>query len=136
MKKFVLVIVFLTLGICSQAQLFKQRESYYQKKFAEIIKGQTEFVLTDQARVDIITDTFAIEVDFAEKWAESIGQSLYYSEMTGKRAGVLLIVNGRRDERYVKRLMTVAYKKDITVWIIDYTNDSWGKVDVEVKYIY
>jgi len=29
----------------------------------------------------------AIEIDFAEKWAESIGQSLYYSIQTGRRTG-------------------------------------------------
>ena len=34
----------------------------------------------------------AIEFDFAEKWAESIGQALHYSFMTGKRAKVVLIL--------------------------------------------
>jgi len=136
MKKFVLITIFLMLGICSQAQLFKQRESYYQKKFAGIMNGKMEVVLDDLARVDIVTDTFAIEVDFAEKWSQSVGQSLYYANKLNKKAGILLIINSRTDDRYVKRLMTVAYKHNITVWIIDYTNDSWGRVDVEVKYIY
>ena len=36
------------------------------------------------------------------KWHEAIGQSLYYSAMTGKKAGIVLIVNPRTKERYLK----------------------------------
>ena len=40
------------------------------------------------------------------------------------------------DDRFVQRLMVVAIKRDITVWIIDYNNDGWGKVDVINKILY
>ena len=100
------------------------------------MNGKMEVVLDDLARVDIVTDTFAIEVDFAEKWSQSVGQALYYADKLNKKAGILLVINGREDDRYVKRLMTVAYKHGITVWIMDYKNDSWSRVDVDVRYIY
>ncbi|MFH1027609.1 MAG: hypothetical protein V1791_06370 [Pseudomonadota bacterium] len=35
---------------------------------------------------------YAVEVEYAHKWAEAIGQSLYYSRMTGKKPGVVLIM--------------------------------------------
>ena len=35
--------------------------------------------MPDGTRCDILTDTHAIEVDFADKWAEAIGQSLNYA---------------------------------------------------------
>ena len=47
---------------------------------------------------------YAIEFDFAKKWAESIGQSLYYSKMTGKSPAVVLILTSPNDYHYVKRV--------------------------------
>ncbi len=79
-----------------------------------------EVRLQDKTRVDCLTSTYAIEVDFAPKWAESVGQSIHYSLMTGKKSGVLLIMeNGGRDRKHLNRLMKVAESKDIVVWTID-----------------
>jgi len=137
MKRLILFIIFLMSGICLQAQLFtKQRESYYQNLFAERIHGQKEVLLDDKTRVDVLTDTFAIEVDFADKWSQSVGQSLYYANKLHKKAGIVLVINGLEDDRFVQRLMSVAIKHDITVWVIDYKDDSWGRVDAIIKYIY
>ena len=47
--------------------------------------------------------------------AESIGQSLYYADRTGRKPGVLLIM-GEDDQRYLSRLETVAAKSKIKVW--------------------
>lgn len=38
-----------------------------------------EVVAPDGTRCDILTDEYAIEVDFANKWAEAIGQALNYA---------------------------------------------------------
>lgn len=79
----------------------KMPEAYYQTLWCEG-KGKVEYVLEDRTRVDCLTETHAVEVDFAHKWAEAIGQALYYSKMTGKAPAVLLIV-GDRDEKYLDR---------------------------------
>jgi hypothetical protein len=76
-----------------------------------------EYRLFDKTRVDCLTDDYAIEVDFAKKWAESVGQSLYYADVTGKNPGVGLIV-GKKDKRYLKRLNRLAKKYDIKVFVI------------------
>lgn len=83
-------------------------------------KGEIEVVLADRTRVDCLTGTHAIEYDWGKKWAEAIGQSLYYSAMTGKKAGIVLIVTPRTKDRYLKRLNTaiVAHNLDIQVWTI------------------
>ena len=116
----------------------RQRESYYQKEFAEVMNGEREVILEDRTRVDIVTDTHVIEVDFAEKWAESIGQSLHYEKMLGKKAGVLLVIKGDEEVRFLERLMGVAVEHGIDVWIWDWTDDTWSKVDykLEIKYLY
>jgi hypothetical protein len=46
--------------------------------------------MPDGTRCDIVTETHAIEVDFADKWAEAIGQCLNYSFQLNKKAGILL----------------------------------------------
>lgn len=139
MKKiFTLLLLFVSLTAFSQ----KQREEYYQKLAAEHLQGKTEVVLDDRTRADIVTDTFAIEVDFAHKWAESIGQSLHYAHRLHKKAGIVLIADGRKDDRFIQILMSDAIELNITVWVIFTSDDSWGKVDVvkqndgTIKFIY
>ncbi|OEE69239.1 hypothetical protein A1OO_00860 [Enterovibrio norvegicus FF-33] len=66
--------------------------------------GKVEYVLPDRTRIDCLTETHAIEFDFGRKWAEALGQSVYYSAQTGKRAGIVLILDTRTEVRYLNRL--------------------------------
>jgi hypothetical protein len=100
-----------------QTKDIKKNEKYYQKIFCKNKGGQIEVVLDDRTRVDCLTSTYAVEVDWAKKWAEGIGQALYYGLQTHKRPAVALIV-GTKDQRYVKRLNIVAKKHNIKVFII------------------
>ena len=77
-----------------------------------------EYVLSDRTRIDCLTEVYAVEVDFASKWAEAVGQALYYSIMTERRPGVVLIVETPRDLRYLERLHTIADRFNITIWVI------------------
>lgn len=81
-----------------------QVESYYVNQWCTSDFGRKEAVLWDLTRVDCLTKDYAIEFDFAKKWAESVGQSLYYSKMTGKSPAVVLILTNITDYRYVKRI--------------------------------
>ena len=126
MKTLTTILLFF-VTITTWGQLPKQKEEVYQNLFAKAINGQTEYVLKDNSRVDIVTDTYAIEVDFAHKWAEAIGQSLYYAESLDKKPGILLVVNGKQQNRYIFRLLTVTRKYGITVWILDYNTNKFGK---------
>ena len=76
--------------------------------------------LQDKSRVDCLTDEYAIEVDFMKKWAEGVGQSLYYSEMTNKKAAVGIIVSdNNNDKRQMNRLQLLAKKYDIKIFKIE-----------------
>ena len=81
-----------------------QVESYYVNQWCTSDFGRKEVVLWDMTRVDCVTKDYAIEFDFAKKWAERIGQSLYYAKMTGKKPAVVLILKAESDYRYVKRI--------------------------------
>ena len=95
----------------------KLNEKYYQTKFCNKLNGIIEFRLKDATRVDCLTDDYAIEVDWAKKWAEGIGQSLYYGLMTNRKPAVALIVN-KKDKRFIKRLEKVANKFKIKIFFI------------------
>ncbi len=81
----------------------------------------TEKQLPNGTRADIIgfhDDTlYAVEVEFASKWAESIGQAINYSLQTGGEPGVVLILEDAKDIRFVRRLLPVAERCDVKVWL-------------------
>lgn len=94
-------------------------EKTYQQYWCNKYGGITEVKLPDDTRVDCVLVDYAIEFDFANKWSEAIGQSLYYGHCMNKKAGVVLILeDAEKDVRYLKRLMTVANLHNITVWTI------------------
>ena len=80
-------------------------ESSYQHAWCSKQNGIEEYENTDKTRVDCLTATHAVEFDFANKWAESIGQALHYQKMTGKRAKVVLILEKPKKQMiYFKRV--------------------------------
>jgi len=93
-------------------------EKWYQERWCAQQDGQVEVRLKDKTRCDCLTDDYAIEVDFARKWAEAVGQSLHYAKMTGEQAGILLIVEEDNDNRHLKRLESVIehHSLPIRVW--------------------
>lgn len=95
-------------------------EKHYQEQWCAEQGGQAEVVLSDMTRADCITSTHAIEFDFGKKWAEAIGQSLYYSFQTGKRAGVVLILENAKDRKYWIRINSVIqhFSLPIDTWAI------------------
>lgn len=116
MKKYIMIAIFIPV-LLNAAHLHK--EAWYQDIFCTAMKGQKEYRLPDRTRVDCLTEEYAIEVDFATKWAEGIGQALYYGYRTNKKPGVLLITEQGKDYKYVKRLQVVAEKEGIVIWLID-----------------
>lgn len=112
-----MVLIGVYLVGCSQST--KNREKYYQIQLCNELEGVMEQSLLDRTRIDCLTDEYAIEVDFSKKWAESVGQSLYYAEMTGKKPAVGLIMrNTKRDKRHMKRLEVLAEKYAIKIFKI------------------
>jgi len=114
-----LIAVFaLALSISSTAA-DKWHERQYQESWcgarSDLIA--IEYRLPDKTRVDCLFEDYALEVDWDYKWAESIGQSLYYAQMTNKKPAVLLIL-GPKSDRYLKRLKFIADQYDITVFTV------------------
>jgi hypothetical protein len=88
------------------------------RRLAPKYKAVTEYRLPDAARVDLLTDTEAIEVDYAKKWAEAVGQSLYYGLATGKKPAIILLTRDTpRDRMAVFRCKAVCEKYAIHLYI-------------------
>jgi len=88
------------------------------KQLAPKYKAQVEVVLWDGSRCDMVTKTEAIEVDWAKKWPEAVGQSLYYGLILGKKPAILLLVKDPKTElRYLLRCQIVCAKHDIKLYI-------------------
>ncbi|MFH1140031.1 MAG: hypothetical protein V1816_28450 [Pseudomonadota bacterium] len=95
-------------------------EKFYQEIWCREQGGRREARLADRTRCDCLTSTHAVEFDFGPKWAEALGQSLHYSVMTGKKAGVVLILEGPDDKKYLDRLrrITAHFEIPVDFWIM------------------
>ncbi len=113
----VLFLLFLfAAASVSAATLHPERS--YQDHWCGRNGGQAEFTLADRTRVDCLTDTHAVEVDFARKWAEAVGQSLFYAVSTGRAPGIVLIMEDPGDIRFLERLKAASRGTRIIVWTI------------------
>lgn len=110
-KIFILLTILLLLtNWCQAKHLYYEKD--YQAYWCNAKGGQMEYVLLDKARVDCLLPDMAVEFDFASKWAECIGQALYYGQKTNRTpACVLIVENPTKDFKYVKRLRYAVYNK-------------------------
>lgn len=125
MRKLYSILLLLTFPFSLAYAVHQYKEKEYQTVWCAKEKGTAEYLLDDKARVDCLTSEYAVEFDFAPKWAESIGQALYYALKTGKKPGVVLIFEEDGDQ-YLERINKVAEQYNIKVWTMkpeDLNND-------------
>ena len=101
-----IILGFVTIALIANAKNLHP-EKWYQAEWCKTNGGQLEVVLPDKTRCDCVTSSHAIEFDFGRKWAEAIGQALYYSIQTGKKPGIVLILERKGDYKYWIRLNTI-----------------------------
>lgn len=122
MKIFITLLILTIYPVFVFAQTPKNHQYFekdYQKVWCDAHCGTREVILSDRARVDCVTATHAIEFDFAPKWAESIGQALYYGYALNKKPGIVLIIENKgKDQKYINRVKAVAEIYGITLWIM------------------
>lgn len=116
MRWFFLVLLLLPTAAAAE----DHPERWYQERWCAEHGGEAEVVLENRTRVDCLTDRYAVEVDFGPKWAQAIGQALYYAERTGRRPGIVLVLEDG-GERYLRRLReaTEGQGLEIRVWVVE-----------------
>jgi hypothetical protein len=123
MKKTVISLIMIILFPAMVLAKREHPERWYQEQWCKAHAGQVEVVLPGGTRCDCLTDTHAIEFDFGNNWAEAVGQSSYYALQTGRKPGIVLILENMKDRKYWIRLNTT----------IEYFNlpiDTWSIGDV------
>lgn len=119
MKRLIIALVLL-ISVSPARAKHLYPESAYQKAYCDKQGGVMEYELPDKTRVDCLTDKYAIEFDFAPKWAECIGQAVYYGAMTNRTpACVLIMERGFLDEKYLNRLQKTAEKTGLKTFTLE-----------------
>jgi hypothetical protein len=71
----------------------------------EVFRGQLEYMV-ENGRVDILTEEYAIEIEWAKNWKHSIGQAIWYGLQTNKTPGIVLLLENEKEYRNFIRLNT------------------------------
>lgn len=119
----------LLLLLLSFSLPFLLKAQKYESDYADLIQcelgGKREFAVTS-GYVDLLTDEFAIEVEFANKWKQSIGQALWYGLQTNRKPAIVLVKREPKDQKYAIQLgsaLTYAGLEDkirVMVWPDDF----------------
>ncbi len=104
MFRFAVIILLVLLALPQTAQPGNLLETDYQARFCAHM--QREVRLGPQRRADCMTSTLVIEVDWADKWKEGIGQSLAYAAETGLVPGIILVCRQSRARCLASSLFT------------------------------
>ncbi len=107
--------------IISMQKKTKTSETSINYRWCKSKGGITEFRTKDGTFVDCLTDLYAVEAEFENKWKEAIGQSLHYAESTNRKAAILLIKKQDSSKDYHAELKRVVnkYNLPITVFFIN-----------------
>ena len=125
MKKLLLLLI---LSISSFSSYAIENEAYYSEKFCNEKDLSSNGEEITSSYPDCLTDTHVFEFDWAEgmKVYEAIGQSLYYSSVSGKKPGILLLIRKENSEKHIEKVRRVieAFELDIELRLLDITTES------------
>lgn len=94
-------------------------EKFYQNLFCTWFSCQKEVTWSDGSRIDALSSTYAIEVEFSSKWSNSIGQAIHYSLITKHNAGIAIIKTKLSDSKNIDKLLRICNLLKIKVWQIE-----------------
>ena len=131
-KKFNMIIkillscfLFITINICTINNVYAKGhlhyESAYQHAWCSQHNGIEEYQNSDYTRVDCLTEKYAVEFDFSNKWAECVGQAQYYGLITNKIPKCVLILDGENWKTqliYFNRIKKLSNKYNFSVEFI------------------
>lgn len=125
-------LIFSLLCTCVLA-LNAQSEADYINALAKHLGAQEEVAVTN-GRVDLETNTHAIEVERAPKWKNSIGQALWYGLQRNKQPGIILLIETPAQRKYAIQLGSAldyaGLSNSISVWLWP---DDFPRVQPEIS---
>lgn len=116
--KFLLLALIIVLLASPSMAKRSNPESFYKEIWCKNNKGEENVIIGNYAICDCVTNEYAVEVEFANNWMDTIGKSLHFAQETGKKPGVVLILENIQDRRFKERMLKMIehYKLDIEVF--------------------
>jgi hypothetical protein len=100
----ILILLFLTFKcITGLGQSPNWNENEHADFIQTLIGGEREFSV-ESGRIDLLTDEYAFEVEWANKWKDAIGQAVWYGLQTNKKPGIILLLKSKEDYKYYIQL--------------------------------
>jgi hypothetical protein len=116
MSKIIILSLLFILPIDLHA---KKNEKYYQTIHCNKLNGKIEYRLEDGTRIDCLTENKAIEYDWAKKWAECVGQSLYYAAKKEKGPGCALIGTKKELDKHSSKIKLISDHYNLNIKIFE-----------------
>ena len=114
--------------------------AHSEKEHAELLCAgfdAIEWRNEDGTRTDCLNAQYAVEVDYTYKWAEGVGQALYYAELHQRTPGIIFVCHPETTEepckKHVKRAMTIlsTYAPQSVVWSCRHEDVSLDDCDTQ-----
>ena len=103
-------------------------ERAWSEWLAQELSAKAEYRTEDGSRVDVLTDTHAIEVEWIKKQSGAHGQALLYAAATNRKPAIVLLKRGKPNEdKYFLRCVSAALLASIPVFVIDCRANAAGK---------
>jgi hypothetical protein len=80
--------------------------------------GGTKELKVAFGRADVLTDNYAIEVDFLRKWKEGLGQALHYGDVTKLIPVLALIAPNPVDKDMLKQIEGLCTKQGVKLILL------------------
>lgn len=114
----------LLIGTAAWTQDSPLYEKDYVHYIQSLIGGETE-VAVDGGRIDLLTDEYAFEIEWASNWKEAIGQSLWYGLNTNRKPAIILILKDDSQYKYLIQLNTALAYANLadTVRVLAFPHD-------------
>ena len=143
MKRIAFTVLFCTIIVAAPAHAKSSKnEAEYQKEWCAKHNGEIDYKLSDNSKVDCITDTHAVEFDYGEKWNQVMRKSRRQSLNTGKTPGIVLILENSKDKKQLHKLREINENRrlGIKIWTVgvnvDLPCDIKGDINNNGKKIY
>jgi len=109
---FILALV----SVCWGASEAEWKEVWIEAMDFDSVEREAEIPF---GRVDVIADSFAIEVDYVSNFHNAIGQVLHYAYERKKKPGLALYIEGSKDKEKYLYVKVLAESLGIMVWLIN-----------------
>ncbi|MBF0530742.1 MAG: tetratricopeptide repeat protein [Deltaproteobacteria bacterium] len=115
------VVVISTVMISESTNAAARREhplEWYRQAWCQKQNGQADFRMIEGNDCDCLTASHAVAFEYADRWAEVIGRSLDNARQTGRKPGIVLVMETKDDQKYQVNLRTTveAFKLNINYW--------------------